>query len=111
MRKKYEHDRLEWLHVNDYLDDLIANRKQIEQFDNSASFSSIEHSGLGRYGEPLSADGDIDAVKQVHCMLKPNGLFFLGLPTSPDDSSYIEFNAYRVYGSKRLVYFLTVGLK
>ena len=86
----------------DYLDDLISGNRNIEQFDNSASFSSIEHSGLGRYGDPLSPEGDIDAVRQIHCMLKPNGLFFLGLPTSKDNSSYIEFNAHRVYGSKRL---------
>jgi hypothetical protein len=100
-RKKYETNKLEWLHVNDYLDDLILNNK-IELFDNSASFSSIEHSGLGRYGDPLAPNGDIEAVQQVHCLLKKNGLFFLGLPTSADDSSYIEFNVHRVYGSKRL---------
>jgi hypothetical protein len=50
----------------------------------------------------LDPDGDIKAVKQVHCMIKPGGLFFLGLPTSKDNSSYIEFNAHRVYGHKRL---------
>ena len=101
-RKHYETERLEWLHVNDYLEDLISNKKKIETFDASASFSSIEHSGLGRYGDPLSPEGDINAVQQVHCLLKPGGFFFLGLPTSSDDSSYIEFNAHRVYGSKRL---------
>jgi len=101
-RKHYETERLEWLHVNDYLDDLISNKKKIETFDNSASFSSIEHSGLGRYGDPLSPEGDIDAVQQVHCLLKPGGYFFLGLPTSSDNSSYIEFNAHRIYGPKRL---------
>jgi len=103
-RKKYEQDesnRLEWFHVNDYLDDLILNSK-IELFDNSASFSSIEHSGLGRYGDPLAPNGDIQAVQQVHCLLKPDSLFFLGLPSSKSDKSYIEFNAHRVYGSKRL---------
>jgi hypothetical protein len=103
-RRKYEEEsnRLEWFHVNDYLDDLIQNNK-IELFDNSASFSSIEHSGLGRYGDPLSPNGDIDAVQQVHCLLKPNSLFFLGLPSSDDETkSYIEFNAHRVYGRKRL---------
>ena len=101
-RKKYEEsNRLEWLHVNDYLDDLILNNK-IELFDNSVSFSSIEHSGLGRYGDPLAPNGDIEAVQQVHCLLKYNGLFFLGLPTSDNDLSYIQFNVHRVYGSKRL---------
>jgi len=101
-RKQYESKGLEWIHVNDFLDDLINNKRQIELFDNSASFSSIEHSGLGRYGDPLSPEGDIEAVQQVHCLLKPKGLFFLGLPTTSDDSSFIEFNAHRFYGSKRL---------
>ena len=67
-RKHYENERLEWLHVNDYLDDLISNKRKIETFDASASYSSIEHSGLGRYGDPLSPEGDIDAVQQVHCL-------------------------------------------
>jgi hypothetical protein len=101
-KKAYEQkNTLEWLHVNDYLDYLIKNEK-VEEFDNAASFSSIEHSGLGRYGDPLDPDGDIKAVRQVHCMIKSGGLFFLGLPASKDNSSYIEFNAHRVYGHKRL---------
>lgn len=75
-RKNYQElPTLEWLHVNDYLEDAIQNKK-LEHFDNIASFSSIEHSGLGRYGDPLSPNGDIEAVEQIHCMLKPGGLFF-----------------------------------
>ncbi len=101
-RKEYEQKEiLEWFHVQDYMNYLITNGK-MEEFDNAASFSSIEHTGLGRYGDPLDPDGDIKALKQVHCMIKPGGLFFLGLPTSNDNSSYIEFNAHRVYGHKRL---------
>ena len=101
-RKEYEQkDILLWLHTYDYLNYLIKNNK-IEEYDNAASFSSIEHSGLGRYGDPLDPNGDIKTVKQVHCMIKPGGIFFLGLPASNDNSSYIEFNAHRVYGAKRL---------
>lgn len=97
----YEYPNMEWVHVNDYLENAIKN-SIIEQFDNIASFSSIEHSGLGRYGDPLNPNGDIEAVKQIHCMLKPGGLFFLALPTNDDGSSHIEFNAHRVYGNARL---------
>ena len=100
-RKKYEQKDMEWLHVIDYLDYSIKN-DIIEEYDNAATFSSLEHSGLGRYGDPLDPNGDIKAVKQVHCMIKPDGIFFLGLITSNDNSSYIEFNAHRVYGTKRL---------
>ena len=100
-RSKYEYANMEWMHVNDYLDNAMKNGI-IENFDTIASFSSIEHSGLGRYGDPLNPNGDIDAVKQIHCMLKPGGLLFLSLPTNDDDSSHIEFNAHRVYGNARL---------
>ena len=93
---------LRWHHVNDYLDSMLSGNLVTELFDNAASYSSIEHSGLGRYGDALAPDGDIDALKQIHCLLKPNGLLFLGLPTSVDDSSYVDFNFHRVYGSKRL---------
>ena len=70
--------------------------------DNSVSFSSIEHSGLGRFGDPLSANGDVDAVKQIHCSLKPGGLFFLGLPYSGKEKGMLQFNAHRIYGNKRI---------
>jgi hypothetical protein len=95
---KYPYN-MKWLHVNDYLDDAISNRS-IEEFDAIASFSSLEHSGLGRYGDPMNPNGDIEAVWQIHCMLKPRGLFFLALPTNDDGSSHIEFNAHRVYGKQ-----------
>lgn len=89
------------MHVNDYFDRAL-NTKEIENFDNAASYSSIEHSGLGRFGDPLSPNGDQEAVKQVHCMLKPGGLFFLGLPVTADGRNHLEFNAGRTYGKSRL---------
>jgi len=90
-RNKYEQPQLEWKHVNDYYDEAIKN-SVFETFDNAASFSSLEHAGLGRFGDPLSPNGDIDAVKQVHCMLKKGGLFFLAIPVSLDDKYMISFN-------------------
>lgn len=101
--RKYWHDRkLEWYHVNDFLENSLA-AKVIENFDNAATFSSIEHSGLGRFGDPLNSDGDLDAMKQVHCMMKPGGLFFIGgLDNRPTDKGQIQFNAHRIYGKKRL---------
>jgi hypothetical protein len=92
---------MEWLHQLDYLDKSIENKK-IGQFDNAASYSSIEHSGLGRYGDPLSPCGDVEALQQLHCMLKSGGILFLGLQCSRDNSSYIVFNAHRVYDTYRL---------
>ena len=76
------------------------------EFDFAASFSSIEHSGLGRYTDPLNPYGDFEATAQVWCMVKPGGLFAIGVPGnrvgSNDDSSSLVWNAHRVYGSNRL---------
>eukprot|EP00479_Gromia_sphaerica_P008786 TRINITY_DN3492_c0_g1_i2.p1 TRINITY_DN3492_c0_g1~~TRINITY_DN3492_c0_g1_i2.p1 ORF type:complete len:117 (+),score=15.81 TRINITY_DN3492_c0_g1_i2:118-468(+) len=72
-------------------------------FDFAASFSSIEHSGLGRYGDPLDPAGDFKAMAQVSCMVKPGGFFFFTVPFGFD---CIEFNSHRIYGPVRLPYML-----
>ncbi|CAF0923282.1 unnamed protein product [Brachionus calyciflorus] len=100
-RKKYRIANMSWYHVNDFLDEYIENNK-IEEFDVALSFSSIEHSGLGRYGDPLNPNGDFDAVQQMHCLLKSGGLLFLAVPESGDGTSRIEFNLHRIYGKDRL---------
>lgn len=68
------------------------------------TYSSLEHSGLGRYGDSLNPFGDIEAASQSWCALKPGGLFFLGLPSSDEASSKDElvWNAHRLYGPRRL---------
>jgi hypothetical protein len=63
------------------------------------SYSSIEHSGLGRYGDPLNPYGDLEAIAQMHCLLKNDGILMLGIPMGYDD---LEFNAHRIYGPHRL---------
>jgi hypothetical protein len=68
------------------------------KFDVIVSWSSLEHSGLGRYGDALNPWGDILAVARAWCVTKPGGKMVLGLPTGKDD---IEFNAHRWYGKVR----------
>jgi len=73
-------------------------------FDFAITFSSLEHSGLGRYGDPLDPYGDLEAAAQVWCSLKPGGYFFFGVPTSVGATykDYLFYNAHRVYGVNRL---------
>ena len=74
------------------------------QFDFVFTFSSLEHSGLGRYGDTLNPYGDLEAVAQSWCALKPGGLLFLGVPSVDAQSSQdrLVWNAHRFYGPKRL---------
>jgi hypothetical protein len=67
-------------------------------------FSSLEHSGLGRYGDALNPEGDAEAMRQAWCFLKPGGHLVLGLPMRCEHNGYVDFNAHRVYGFKRLAH-------
>jgi hypothetical protein len=69
-------------------------------FDTVWSYSSIEHDGLGRYGDPINPFGDLQTMVAISCMLKPAGLLFLGIPINKHDS--IQFNLHRIYGPIRL---------
>lgn len=68
-------------------------------FDALFSISSIEHDGLGRYGDPITPIGDILAMKKAKKMLKKGGLLFLAIPVGKDR---LYWNSRRVYGAIRL---------
>jgi Caenorhabditis protein of unknown function, DUF268 len=70
----------------------------LESFDGVVSFSSVEHSGLGRYGDALNPWGDILTIARAWCVTKEGGFMYLGLPTGNDE---IKSNWHRIYGLLR----------
>jgi hypothetical protein len=70
-----------------------------ETYDAIVSYSSIEHSGLGRYGDPLNPNADIETMEKIYSSLNQGGLCFLGVPVGRD---YLVWNAHRIYGKLRL---------
>lgn len=68
------------------------------QFDWAASYSSVEHDGLGRYGDALDPFADLKTMAKLSCVLRPGGLMFLGVPWGPDA---VVWNAHRIYGPLR----------
>ena len=68
------------------------------KFDACISISSYEHDGLGRYGDPLNPDGDLEAMKNLKNYLKKDGLLYLSVPTGNDK---VVFNVHIVYGNHR----------
>ncbi|EYC06066.1 hypothetical protein Y032_0078g1175 [Ancylostoma ceylanicum] len=89
-------DRIEYMHPIDFAEKWKEN---VEKFDFAITFSSIEHSGLGRYGDSIDPIGDIREVQKVMCLLKKGGFFFVGLPRGADA---IKYNLHRIYGRMRL---------
>jgi hypothetical protein len=76
----------------------------LPQFDVVVSYSSLEHSGLGRYGDALNPWGDIMSLARAYCVTKRHGVLVLGLSSGPDK---VYFNAGRIYGIHRWPYMVT----
>ena len=55
---------------------------------------TVEHIGLGRYGDPLDPDGDLKAVRELKRVLAPGGSLLLVVPVGKPK---IAFNAHRIY--------------
>lgn len=70
-----------------------------QNFNAIVSISSIEHDGLGRYGDPIDPNGDLNTMKKLISMLNPGGILILSIPVGEDA---IYWNAHRVYGRVRL---------
>ncbi len=53
------------------------------QMDFAFSYSSIEHNGLGRYGDPLDPDADLRDVAMLSCIVRPGGAARVPPPLQP----------------------------
>ena len=69
------------------------------KFDAVFSISSFEHDGLGRYGDPLNPNGDLEAMTKMKSILKQGGILYLAVPIGMDK---VVWNASRGYGRIRL---------
>lgn len=67
-----------------------------EHFDAVVTFSSVEHSGLGRYGDAMNPWGDRQAIARAWCASKRGARLLIAVMTGNDE---IVYNAHRVYGS------------
>ena len=72
------------------------------QFDSALAYSNFEHDGLGRYGDPVNPDGDLDAVREIWSLLKPRGYLIVAVPVSITGKFEVCLNKQRQYNDKRL---------
>jgi SAM-dependent methyltransferase len=68
--------------------------------DSLSCLHALEHFGLGRYGDPIDADGHLAAWANLHRMLEPGGKLYVSVPIGPER---VEFNAHRVFAVPTLV--------
>ena len=68
--------------------------------DSISALHSIEHFGLGRYGDPVNYYGYLKALENIAKILQSRGKFYFSVPIGPQR---IEFNAHRVFSVKYLL--------
>eukprot|EP00937_MAST-01D_sp_MAST-1D-sp2_P006631 g6631.t1 len=99
-RIRSEHPQVSSLLPSELREQFLAGT--LDLFDGVATFSSVEHSGLGRYGDTLNPWGDIQAVAKAWCVTKEDGPLYIGVMPVKDGVEMIEWNAHRRYGRARL---------
>jgi hypothetical protein len=66
----------------------------------STCMHTVEHIGLGRYGDPIDAEGDKKAMKELERVLAVNGTLLFVVPIG---TPRIEFNAHRIYNYDTII--------
>jgi SAM-dependent methyltransferase len=74
--------------------------EMVDYCDSVSALHSLEHFGLGRYGDPIDYYGHLKGINNIYKILKPGGKFYFSVPVGPQR---IEFNAQRVFAISYLL--------
>ncbi|HEY0057388.1 MAG TPA: DUF268 domain-containing protein [Pedobacter sp.] len=81
--------------------DIMETSSRYHNYTDSLScLHSLEHFGLGRYGDPINPVGYIAAFNNLAAMLINNGLFYLSIPLGIEQ---VQFNAYRIFSYNSII--------
>lgn len=89
------------------LDGLTVGRADLTalpfESDSVASLScmhTVEHIGLGRYGDPLDPEGDLKAMRELRRVLAPGGNLLFAVPIG---RPRLLFNGHRIYAYSQVM--------
>lgn len=77
-----------------------------ESAESLSCLHTIEHFGLGRYGDAIDPLGHEKGVEQLKSMVKAGGVLYLSTPIGPQR---VEFNAHRVFALPTVLSWFTQG--
>lgn len=77
------------------VDDATSLRQvQDNSIESLSALCSLEHFGLGRYGDPIDPEACFKCFENIQKKLKPGGKLYISLPIGKER---LEFNAHRVF--------------
>ena len=84
--------------VLDFTSDIIPAELQ-KKFHLVSCISTIEHIGLGRYGDKIDPDGDFKMMDAFEKILSDDGFLLISFPIGP---ACVLFNLHRIYSQYRI---------
>lgn len=99
-----------------FLDNLASKKGDLmqlpfksESVESISCMHTVEHIGLGRYGDPIDPSGDLKAIRELQRVTKKGGSILF---VTPVGKKKLRFNAHRIYAYQDiLAYFGDCTLK
>jgi SAM-dependent methyltransferase len=80
-----------------------------DSIDSLSCMHTVEHIGLGRYGDPINPNADLQAIKELIRVTARGGSLLFVVPIGQPK---IEYNAHRIYSYEQIIgYFKDMELK
>lgn len=91
---KSEHENIKFLQA-----DLMVSQN-LGETDSVSCLHTIEHFGLGRYGDPIDVDGSNKGITNLVDLVSKGGRLYISFPIGQQDE--VHFNAHRVFNVKSI---------
>jgi|GEM_PF-624587 len=75
-----------------------------ESIESLSALCSLEHFGLGRYGDPIDPEAHKKAFHNIQRVMKPGGNLYISVPIAKE--SRLVFNAHRIYAPELICSYL-----
>ena len=82
-------------HLSSTFGNLVDIVLESDSLESVSCMHTIEHIGLGRYGDPIDPDGDLQAIDELKRVVRPGGSLLIVVPMGK--LQHTEFNGHRVY--------------
>lgn len=84
---------------------IVDDATTLDQFEDDSVLSmsalcSLEHFGLGRYGDPIDPEACFECFDNIQKKLKKGGRLYLSLPVGKER---VEFNAHRIFYARTVI--------
>jgi hypothetical protein len=83
--------------------DITALPFEDDSIQSLSCMHTVEHIGLGRYGDPIDPNGDLKAIAELKRVLSLGGNLLFVVPVGKD--AKIMFNAHRIYTYNQIITF------